>query len=353
MDVLEKIIPKVGDKIGRYELIGELGRGGFGIVYHARQMGLEDDVAIKLMIPQLTPQATKMQPYERFELEAKLIRQLEHPCTIKIRDFGRTEHGLPYLGMEYVRGKSLDAVLHEEGPFTIGRTIKITKQVLGSLAEAHYLEIVHRDLKPANIMLGNVFGEKDITKVLDFGIAKVLGGQTAVHTIAGTRFGTPWYMAPEQAKGEKIVDARLDLYALGLIIAECLTARKVVQEEDFMAALMVHAAEAPLSFEDPVLDSPLFSVIKKATSKSADDRYPSALAMRKAIEDIQVSLDKETLDSLAKDLTPSTPSLQTSSEMDSVSSDDESKGVTAQVPLWAFVVAVALALVMTIVALVT
>jgi len=349
MDILDKIIPKVGDKIGRYELIGELGRGGFGIVYHARQMGLEDDVAIKLMIPQLTPQATKMQPYERFELEAKLIRQLEHPCTIKIRDFGRTEHGLPYLGMEYVRGRTLDAVLREEGPFTIGRTINITKQVLGSLAEAHYLEIVHRDLKPANIMLGNVFGEKDITKVLDFGIAKVLGGQTAVHTIAGTRFGTPWYMAHEQAKGEKIVDARLDLYALGLIIAECLTARKVIQEEDFMAALMAHSSETPLSFEDSVIDSPLFSIIKKATSKSADDRYPSALAMRKAIEDVQVSLDKQTLDSLAKDLKPSTSRLQTSSELHSASTDE----TTAQVPLWAFLIAVALAVVMTIVALVT
>ena len=198
MDIIERIIPHVGDRIGRYELTSELGRGGFGVVFRAKQSGLEVEVAIKVMLPPTTNQAQRMQLYERFELEAQVMKKLAHPAAIKVRDFGRTSEGLPYLATEFVPGKELTDIL-KDSPLAVDRVIRITKQILGCLAEAHHIGIIHRDLKPANIMLRDIYGEADTAKVLDFGIAKLLAGESGVDTVTGMRFGTPFYMAPEQA----------------------------------------------------------------------------------------------------------------------------------------------------------
>ena len=288
MDILEKIIPKLGQTIGRYQLVEELGRGGFGVVFRAKQIGLDADVAIKVMIPPVSSKAEQLQILERFQQEAQVIKQLEHSAALKVRDFGRTPEGLPYLVTEYVRGRELAAVLRES-PLSLERTIRVSKQVLSCLAEAHHLRILHRDLKPANLMLRDIFGEQDSVKVLDFGISKILG-EGGVKTQTGLRFGTPWYMAPEQAKGLKEIDGRLDLYAFGLIMAECLTGRRVVTIEDLTGALLQQASPEPLTFEPAVMQSPLFPVIQTATQKDPNHRFPNAIAMREAIEGVEVKL---------------------------------------------------------------
>jgi serine/threonine protein kinase len=288
MDILEKIIPKVGQQIGRYALVEELGRGGFGIVYRARQIGLDVDVALKLMLPNVSSQFQRMQLYERFQQEAKVLRRLEHPSVVKVRDFGKTSDGLPYLVTEYVRGKTLEYHI-DQGPLDLDHIIRISKQVLGCLGEAHHMGILHRDMKPANIMLHEIYGEHDQAKVLDFGIAKVLKEQTHVHTQTGMAMGTPWYMAPEQAKGRKDLDGRVDLYALGLIIAECITGRRVVKQEDLVAAVLVHAGPEPIEFEREVLQSILFPIIRRATQKDPKRRYRDAVAMRQELRVIELN----------------------------------------------------------------
>jgi serine/threonine protein kinase len=283
-ELLDKVIPKKGDRIARYEIMGELGRGGFGVVYKARQAGLDADVAIKLLIPQLSDQARAMQLLERFEQEARVIKQLEHPAALKVRDFGRW-NGLPYLVTEYVRGTTLEDVLAREAPLPPARIGRIVRQVLGCLAEAHHHRIVHRDMKPGNIMLRDIFGEEDAVKVLDFGIAKV-GSEGGVQTMTGMRFGTPWYMAPEQCRGLSDLDGRLDLYALGLIMAECITGLRVVQATDMMGAFYTQANHDPLGFDAAVHQSPLWPIIQAATQKERDLRYPDALSMRRALDSL-------------------------------------------------------------------
>ena len=285
MDFLERIIPQVGDRIGRYEIVEELGRGGFGVVYRAKQEGLSAFVAIKVLIPPLTAQEDRLEVVRRFEQEAAVIRELEHPSALKVRDIGHTSEGLPFMATEYVRGRTLSALL-ESGPIPADRTIRIASQVLGCLAEAHSKGIVHRDLKPDNLMVRDIVGDRDSVKVLDFGIAKVMA-DSGVKTQTGLRFGTPRYMAPEQAQGKATVDGRLDLYALGLILAECVSGSAVVRDTDMMAALMQHGSSEPLAFSEAVRNSPLFSIIERATSKNPAHRFADALAMRAALEELE------------------------------------------------------------------
>ena len=240
------------------------------------------------MIPPVSSKAEQLQTLERFQQEAQVIKQLEHSAALKVRDFGRTDEGLPFLVTEFIRGRELSAVL-QEAPLSLERTIRVSKQVLSCLAEAHHLRIIHRDLKPANLMIRDIYGEHDSVKVLDFGISKILG-ESGVKTQTGLRFGTPWYMAPEQAKGLKDIDGRLDLYAFGLIMAECLTGRRVVAIDDMTGALLQQASPEPLPFEPAVMQSPLFPVIRKATQKDPNHRFPDAIAMREAVEAVEVQM---------------------------------------------------------------
>ena len=284
MNPLDRLLPKVGDRFANYELTEEIGRGGFGAVYRARQAGLDADVAIKFMLPQ--PGQDRMRFAERFEREAQVMKTLEHSAALKVRDFGHTPDGAAFLVMEFVRGHTLSSELRERGPMPLERVLRIADQALGCLAEAHHRGVVHRDLKPDNIMVRDIVGERDAIKVLDFGIAKLQDDASAL-TATGTAFGTPWYMAPEQARGQKDVDGRLDLYALGLILAECLSGQRVVQEDSLLSAVHAQTRPEPLPFPETVTTSPLWPVIAGATHKAREHRYPDALTMRQALEDVR------------------------------------------------------------------
>ena len=353
--VLERLLPQVGDTLrGQYVLKGTLGQGGFAIVFRANNLNLNEDVAIKVLLPHVMSNAS-LAP--RFQREVALAKGLRHPNTIRILDYGETDNGLPYYVMEYVRGATLNSVLHRKGPISPERARHVSVQILKSLAEAHSQGIVHRDLKPENALICEIFGETDFVKVLDFGIAKALGNDDmSTMTQTDVLMGTPNYMSPEQSLGSKNVDARSDIYTMGLILAECLTGRPVVGGDTILRILATHAGPDPLSLEPPAADGPLNPIIAKACAKKPDDRYPSATAMIDALESLGPLSDEAakprrwatTLDSGARPsahshldvslpwITPLSigiaPSIETPTEPDVLESASDQAGAPVEAP---------------------
>ncbi len=207
--------PLLGRDIdGRYTILEKLGQGGMGAVYRASQHGLDREVAIKVVSAHLVSDPAVV---KRFLREAKLASRLSHPNAVGVLEFGQTEDGVFYLVMELVTGRTLDHVIKSEKVLKPERVVRIGMQVCDALEGAHSLSIIHRDLKPANIML--LAKGRDLVKVLDFGLAKVVGADqtTVTMTNAGALLGTPAFMPPELALGLPC-DARADLYSLGVVL---------------------------------------------------------------------------------------------------------------------------------------
>ena len=270
-------LPKNGDIIsGRYLITRELGRGGFGAVFVATQIGLNRQVAVKVLLPSA---AIDQIQTERFAREVQLVRELVHPNTIRIYDFGKTEGGLLYFAMEYLDGQSLLSAMNEGPVFSEERTVVIIEQLLGTLIEAHNKGIIHRDLKPENIMLLKILGvEHDFVKVLDFGIAKVVGvgsDEFAVLTLNSQGMGTPRYMAPEILKNEQL-GPWSDIYSVGLMMIEMLSGKPALSGNLPMDIILTNMSEDPLDLPVEVTRCRLVDVIRKATQKSPFERYQSA-----------------------------------------------------------------------------
>jgi len=230
------------DIAGRYRVIKKLGEGGMGAVFRAEQISLKRACAVKLLRPGL---AANQQMLRRFNAEAEAVAKLSHPNTVNIYDFGQDTDGTLFIAMEYVEGSSLRDVLQKEAPLPIGRALAIASQIASSLTDAHAQSIVHRDLKPDNVMLSERGKQRDVVRVLDFGIAKLRDdsrqGVNAM-TQAGDMLGTPQYMAPEQIKGEAI-DGRVDVYALGCLLFEMITGRMCFEAPTIMAMLSKHLVD--------------------------------------------------------------------------------------------------------------
>jgi serine/threonine protein kinase len=227
---------------GRFRILKKLGEGGMGAVYSGEQMSLKRRVAVKLLRPEL---GANQMILRRFNAEAEVVAKLDHPNTVKIYDFGQDTDGSLFIAMEYVDGRSLRTVLQLEAPLSPARALAIALQVAASLSDAHSHSIVHRDLKPDNVMLQDKAKQRDVVRVLDFGIAKLRDDNRQTHqamTQAGDMLGTPQYMAPEQIKGESI-DGRTDIYALGCMIYEMVTARLAFEAPTIMAMLSKHLME--------------------------------------------------------------------------------------------------------------
>lgn len=265
---------------GRYDLVELVGEGGQGAVYRATQRPLGREVAIKLLRGDArTAPALR----DRFVREAAIVQRLEHPNTVRMFDFGVTDSGAPFMVFELVRGRTLEAEIHR-GPLTTARVARIAAQVLKALMEAHAHGIVHRDVKPANVVLADHAGEPDFVKLLDFGVARSnddRGGPAL--TREGQLVGTPRYMAPEQVAG-MASDARSDLYALGLVMAEALTGAPVYQGDSFMAVCAQQASAAPVPLSPEVLGGVLGRVIARATQKAPSARFGSARDMLEMLE---------------------------------------------------------------------
>ncbi len=237
--------PLIGQILAeRYRVTRLLGSGGMGAVYRAEHVHMRKAVALKVLHREMTAMPEVV---ARFEREAVAAARIEHPNVAGALDFGQLEDGAFYLVLEYIEGHSLSAALDAEGPFSPLRAVHIARQVAEALAAAHEAGVVHRDLKPDNIMLVDRDGDVDFAKVLDFGIAKLRtdegDGQKALTQI-GSVFGTPEYMSPEQAMGEP-VDARSDLYALGMILYEMLVGQTAFASGELIAVLAKHMTAPP------------------------------------------------------------------------------------------------------------
>jgi serine/threonine-protein kinase len=263
----------------RYKIEERLAEGAMGVVYRGNRLSLDRPVAIKVMHASL-PQA--MEGRKRFEREAKLMAKLEHPHCVSIIDYGM--HGAkPYVVMELVRGRSLHDLIIEQGRFGIPRAVEVLRQLLSGLAHAHEQGIIHRDIKPANIMVTPKAPLGLHVRILDFGLARILGASTSMSN--GVAVGTPSYMAPEQCRGDEL-DARVDIYACGVVLFEMLTGRKPFLAKDPIAIVRKQIEEPPPRLAEVVPGDygELEEIVARALSKSPFDRYPSAVAMAEALD---------------------------------------------------------------------
>ncbi|MEY4545664.1 MAG: hypothetical protein RL685_1859 [Pseudomonadota bacterium] len=287
-----------GDKLvgqtlpGGYQVLDLLSVGGMGRVYRAEQRALGRTVAVKVIHPHLLADENSI---VRFMTEARAASQLNHPNSVSVIDFGKTQDGQPYLVMEFLRGKDLARVSYEQGPLPFKRIADVLQQVLRALSEAHDLEIVHRDLKPENIILEPMRRGGDFVKVVDFGLAKLKAdASTPGVTMPGIVCGTPDYMAPEQGRGDPI-DGRSDLYGVGVMLFQLLTGRLPFESENPTQVVLMHLS-TPVP--DPTaiapernIPEPLVRVVQRSLQKNAEDRYQDALefadALAAAMEEIQ------------------------------------------------------------------
>jgi serine/threonine-protein kinase len=275
--------PLIGKVLsGRFEIVAPLGVGGMGRVYKAMQRPLDRMVALKVLNPRYD--GSKDPGFEkRFFLEASMTAKLKHPNTITVHDYGRTDDGIFYIAMEYVEGETLQQAL-THGPFSWPRALAVGAQIARSLREAHKLGLVHRDLKPANIMLLTEGTGGDVVKVLDFGLVKSFMAERphAGHesnnteiTQAGVLLGSPMYMAPEQARNE--ADQRTDLYALGVLLFQCMAGRPPFLGKESIDVIVKHIREKPPELRSLVPEVPLEvnALVMKCLEKEPAARFQS------------------------------------------------------------------------------
>lgn len=260
-----------------------VGVGGMGRVYRAEQRVLGRVVAIKVVHRHLLGDRDSI---ARFYTEARAASSLNHPNSVSVFDFGRTQDGILYLVMEFLRGRDLARVMEDEWPLPIPRVIELAQGVLGALGEAHARGVVHRDLKPENILIERLRGGADHVKVVDFGLAKIRDAE-ASDAMRGLVAGTPDYMAPEQARALE-VDGRSDLYALGVVLFELLTGRLPFLDDVPSRVMSKHVFDA---VPDPQQIAPyrgipdaLVAIVMKALQKEPADRFQDADEMSRALK---------------------------------------------------------------------
>ena len=262
---------------GQYELLGEIGRGGMGVVYKARQKGLERFVAVKMI---LASHLASDEHVRRFQDEAKAAARMQHSNIVHIHDVGQ-EHGQHYFAMEYIEGESLAEPI-AAGAIDTETAVQVTMAVARAVDHLHSQGIVHRDLKPSNILI-DADGQPHVT---DFGLAKFFGGDSQ-NTASGVITGTPSYMAPEQAGGRsRDIGPAADIYSLGAILYEMLTGRPPFREENPLDTLMeVLSCDPPLPRKlNPKVPRALELICLKCLAKSPEDRYESASDLAEELE---------------------------------------------------------------------
>ncbi|HEX2571645.1 MAG TPA: serine/threonine-protein kinase [Polyangia bacterium] len=271
--------------MGHIELTAVAGRGAMGTVYRAVQTNMGRPVAVKVLRADLldAPGAVA-----RFLREARAAARLSHPNIVTVHLVGETDQGVPYIVMEFVDGESLDTLCQREGKLVPKRALKLARQIASALGEAHSQGIIHRDLKPENILVLDRRRETDFVKVLDFGIAKILRDENqSALSRDGSIFGTPHYIAPEQASGAEI-DARADLYSLGVILFRMVTGRLPFEGASGMEVLMRHVREKPPSPRTfvPGLSRAIEALILRALEKERGERWQDAEAFLAALDAI-------------------------------------------------------------------
>jgi eukaryotic-like serine/threonine-protein kinase len=262
---------------GRYRLEQKIGEGGMGSVYLATDLELDRKVAVKLLAKSLVGDAEVV---ERFEREARLTAKLDHANIVNIYDVGRTGER-PFIVMKKLEGDTLAGLLRQKGGLSPAETLKLLRQLAAGLDYIHMRGFIHRDVKAGNIFVG----PDGHTTILDFGILRALRGHEAL-TRTGVVMGTPHYMAPEQALGSKDVDHRVDLYALAVVVFECLTGTLPFEADSELRLIQMQAHSPPPDLLDraPWIAKPIAEVMKRALAKRADERFSSGAELLAALE---------------------------------------------------------------------
>ncbi len=271
---------------GRYLLRDVLGSGGMGTVFEAEHLGLKRTVAIKVLNPS---QARKKTAVKRFQQEARAAGSIGHPNICEVYDLGSLDDGSPYLVMEKLTGKTLAQRLQKETRLSADDVVEIIIQTLSGLGAAHDKGIVHRDVKPDNIFIARRSGANDIVKVVDFGVSKIFArgaeaeGEELDLTRTGMVMGTPYYMSPEQASGERNLDARVDIYACGVVMYEAVTGRRPFLAPNYNALLLKIISCTYKSVREVMPEvSPAFeAVVKRAMAGDRENRYANASEMQR------------------------------------------------------------------------
>jgi eukaryotic-like serine/threonine-protein kinase len=290
-------LEKTGDSLlgqtlaGKYRIEERLNEGGMGAVYRGTHVLMDKTVAVKVLHPSL---AADEKIVARFSREARAASRISHPHALSVTDFGESEDGVVFLVMEYLSGQTLKEVIRQEGPMPLARVVEIIRQVGGALEAAHSQGVVHRDLKSENIMLLSSSGP-DYAKVLDFGIAKIKepeGTYDPSLTAPDLVIGTPQYMSPEQCSVSPGIDARSDIYSLGVIIYEMLVGHVPFTGESPTAIMLKHLQEAAPSVlaERPDLPATLERIVMRALAKRPEDRYQS---VKELLEDLMIAAGME------------------------------------------------------------
>jgi serine/threonine-protein kinase len=254
-----------------------------GSVYEAERLDLAQmRVALKILHPSVGARSDLVM---RFRREAETVAAIDHPNIVRIVDFQSPDGQPAFLVMERLHGQPLGEAIEKEGRFGVERTVFVASQVLSALSAAHAANVVHRDLKPDNVFLITMSGMRDIVKLLDFGVAKLMNARTNEKlTQTGSVLGTPAYMAPEQARGAN-VDHRSDLYAVGCMMYEALTGKAPFLAENYNALLfeIQRSDPTPIEVLRPDVDPALVAVVTRAMAKSPTERFQTADAMESAL----------------------------------------------------------------------
>src|SRR5467141_3277265 len=271
-----------------YTLDREIGRGGMGVVYHARDERLKRAVAVKVLPPEL---AFREEIRMRFLREAETAARLSHPHIVPIHSVGEGPEGLVYFVMAYVDGESLAARLKRRERLPPEEARRILMETADALGAGHALGIIHRDVKPDNILLE---GSRGRTVLTDFGIAKALTSTTGPGnlTATGVAIGTPHYMSPEQAAGDREIDGRSDIYSLGVVSYQMLTGELPFHAPTVPGILMKHITERAPLVTDKCRECPedLAACVMRSLEKDPEDRWPTADALRRALESRSATL---------------------------------------------------------------
>jgi serine/threonine-protein kinase len=299
--VISRVVTKLGQQVtraremGSYQLGELLGSGGMGEVYKATHRMLARPAAIKLIRPEMLGagdgEAAQL-AIKRFRREAEAAANLRSPHTVELYDFGVTDDQTFYFVMELLVGMNLEVLVRQKGPVPAGRAIFILRQVCESLEEAHVRGLVHRDIKPANIHVGRLGLRHDFVKVLDFGLVKSIADGSNGHSLAtaeGLTPGTPAYMAPETARGEK-VDGRADLYALGCVAYFLLTGRLVFEASTGLQMILRHMQDQPAppsQRTELAVPGALDRLVLSCLAKAPDERPQSAAQLASSLDVIE------------------------------------------------------------------
>jgi serine/threonine-protein kinase len=279
---------KPGTEIGNYRIFAPLGEGGMGVVFVVEHRLLDRKFALKLLRPELSSDKDRVAGFLK---EARAVSRVSHEHVVDVTDVGATPLGQCYYVMELLSGESLGRRLRIEGPWSVERTLHVAVQIAEALSACHAAGVIHRDLKPDNVFLVHRGGDRDFVKLLDFGVVKLADpspsgmARTSHPTREGTVVGTPQYMSPEQCRGRREIDARSDIYSLGIVLYRMVMGRVPFDSDDW-ADVLIQQATAPLppmAARRPDLPPDFERIVERAVAKDPRDRWQSAHEMRRAM----------------------------------------------------------------------